>query len=180
MILEHTTDSELTPAQQVLVDILEKHRQAELEKLSVSDTLATMVRAPYLFFVATLTGGDDLEGVRAFYTNMLKQLPHDMTWIPISRTVGTDKIALESILAFTHNISTDWILPGVPPTGAKVRIPLVIIFTFRDGKLASERIYWDQASTLVQLGLLNTGGLPIIGSESATKLLALTGASGNA
>jgi carboxymethylenebutenolidase len=180
MIVEHTTDSELTPAQQMLVDILEKHRQAELEKLNVTDTLATMVRAPYLFFVATLTGGDDLEGVKSFYTNMLRQLPRDMTWIPISRTVGTDKIALESILAFTHDISTDWILPGVPPTGAKVRIPLVIIFTFRDDKLASERIYWDQASTLVQLGLLKTDGLPIVGSESASKLLALTGAAGNA
>jgi carboxymethylenebutenolidase len=77
-------------------------------------------------------------------------------------------------LTFTHNISVDWILPNVLPTGAKVKIPLVIIFTFRDAKLASERIYWDQASTLVQLGLLKPDGLPVSGRESADKLLELT------
>jgi carboxymethylenebutenolidase len=165
---------ELTPAQQELVNVLEDHRRAELEELNVDHTLATMVERPYIFFVGTLTGGDDRRRVRDFYANLMNQLPKDMVWIPISSTVGTDKIVIESVLTFTHNISVDWILPKVLPTGAKVKIPLVIIFTFRDGKLASERIYWDQASTLVQLGLLKSDGLPVSGVESADKLLELT------
>jgi carboxymethylenebutenolidase len=173
-MVEPSGDPDLTPAQQVLVDILEKHRNAELEKVNVDDTVATMTSAPYLYFAATLTGGDGLKGVRGFYTSMLKQLPADMTWVAVTRTVGVNRIALESVLSFTHNIRTDWILPGVAPTGVKVQIPMVIVFTFRDGKLASERVYWDQASTLVQLGLLKRDGLPIVGSESAAKLLALT------
>jgi carboxymethylenebutenolidase len=60
-----------------------------------------------------------------------------------------------------HTIEMQWMLPGVPPTGKRVEIPIV---HFRDGKLAHEHIYWDQASVLVQLGLLSPAGLPIAGS----------------
>jgi len=62
-------------------------------------------------------------------------------------------------------------LPGVPPTGRQVEIPLVAIVHFRDGKLAHEHIYWDQASVLVQLGLLDPANLPVSGVESARKVL---------
>ena len=62
-------------------------------------------------------------------------------------------------------------LPGVAPTGKRVEIPLVVIVHFRDGKLAHEHIYWDQASVLVQLGLLPPAGLPVAGVETARKVL---------
>jgi carboxymethylenebutenolidase len=65
----------------------------------------------------------------------------------------------------------DWILPGVAPTGKRVEVPLVAIVRFRDGKLAHEHIYWDQASVLVQLGLLDPSELPVSGVESARKAL---------
>jgi carboxymethylenebutenolidase len=48
---------------------------------------------------------------------------------------------------------------------------LVVIVQFREGKLAHEHIYWDQASVLVQLGLLNASNLPVAGAETAKKLL---------
>jgi carboxymethylenebutenolidase len=51
-------------------------------------------------------------------------------------------------------------LPGVPPTERRVKIPLVVV-GFRDGKIASEHIYRDQASVLVQVGLLNPDTLPL-------------------
>jgi len=65
----------------------------------------------------------------------------------------------------------DWMLPDIPPTGKRVEVPLVVIVGFHDGKIAYERIYWDQASVLVQLGLLDADTLPIVGIESARKVL---------
>jgi carboxymethylenebutenolidase len=62
-------------------------------------------------------------------------------------------------------------LPGVPPTNRHVEVPLVAIVRFRNGKLAHEHIYWDQASVLKQLGLLNDPSLPVAGVESARKVL---------
>jgi len=74
------------------------------------------------------------------------------------------------VAKFTHTIQMDWML-GVAPTGKRVEVPVVAIIRFRDGKLAHEHIYWDQASVLVQLGLLNPGTLPVVGIDSARKAL---------
>jgi len=65
----------------------------------------------------------------------------------------------------------DWMLPGLAPTGRRVEVPLVAIVKFREGKLAHEHIYWDQASVLVQLGLIEASTLPVAGIESARKAL---------
>jgi len=62
-------------------------------------------------------------------------------------------------------------LPGIPATGKRVEVPLVAIVRFRDGKLAYEHIYWDQASVLVQIGLIDPSKLPVAGVESARKVL---------
>lgn len=156
-----------------ILDVLENHRKAELEARDVDGTLATMTESPYLFFIGTLTGGRGVEAVRKFYTTMLGQLPRDMRWIPISRTVGDNQVVIESILSFTHDIAVDWLLPGISPTGKMVEIPMAIVFTFEAGKLKSERVYWDLASTLVQLGLLNAPNLPLSGPEAARTLRSL-------
>ena len=63
-------------------------------------------------------------------------------------------------------------LPGVPPTGKRIEVPLVAIIGFREGKVSHEHIYWDQASVLAQAGLLDANHLPVAGGESAEKLLA--------
>jgi carboxymethylenebutenolidase len=114
-----------------------------------------------------------------------------MKLTPISRTIGTDRIVDELIVSFTHTTYTcsqlahdrniDWMVPGIPPTGRKVVIPLVAIVCIRGGKLFHEHIYWsvyldgandrDQASVLMQLGLLNAGTLPIAGVETALKVM---------
>jgi len=57
------------------------------------------------------------------------------------------------------------------PTGKRVEVPVVAIVRFRDGKLAHEHIYWDQASVLVQLGLLAPSTLPVVGVDSARKAI---------
>jgi carboxymethylenebutenolidase len=90
---------------------------------------------------------------------------------PVSRTIGEDQLVDEMIFKFTHTIRMDWMLPGVAPTGKPVEVPLVAIVRFREGKLAHEHIYWDQASVLVQIGLLDAANLPVVGIESARKVL---------
>jgi carboxymethylenebutenolidase len=47
----------------------------------------------------------------------------------------------------------------------------VVVVQFERGKIAAERILWDQASVLVQLGLLDPGKLPVSGAAAAKKVL---------
>ena len=75
------------------------------------------------------------------------------------------------LFCFTHDREIDWLLPGVPPTGKYVEIPLIAIINFRGDKLYNEHIYWDQASVLVQIGVLKPDGLPVAGVETARKLV---------
>ena len=90
---------------------------------------------------------------------------------PISRPIGHDQLVDEMVFTFTHTISMDWMLPGIAPTGKRVEIALVAVVRFREGRLAHEHIYWDQASVLAQLGLLDASTLPVAGIESARKAL---------
>ena len=65
----------------------------------------------------------------------------------------------------------DELLPGIQPTGKRVEVAVVVIVEFEDGRIARERIYWDQASVLAQLDLVDTARLPIVGREAAEKVL---------
>ena len=77
----------------------------------------------------------------------------------------------EFVYRCTHSIPMEWLLPGVPPTGRRLEMAVVVIVSFEGGKMKSEHIYWDQASVLVQLGLLDPAGLPVAGVEVARKAL---------
>jgi SnoaL-like polyketide cyclase len=90
---------------------------------------------------------------------------------PLSRTIGTDQLVDEMVVRFTHTVEMDWMLPGIAPTGKRVEVALVVIVHFRDGKLAHEHIYWDQASVLAQLGLIDAATLPVCGADTARKAL---------
>jgi carboxymethylenebutenolidase len=150
----------------------DKHMEHEFATRDLEANMKTMVAEPYVNDVPTLTGGVGHNELRNFYKNhFLFANPADTRAIPISRTVGTDRIVDEVIFCFTHDREIDWMLPGVPPTGKYVEVPLVAIVCFRGDKLYHEHIYWDQASVLVQLGLLVLGGLPVVGIESAQKLV---------
>ena len=139
---------------------------------NTEDTLATMVEDAYVNHIPVLTGGVGRDELREFYSKrFIPQMPPDTEITPISRTIGHDQLVDEMVFTFTHTISMDWMLPGIPPTGKRVEVALVAIVRFRDGKLAHEHIYWDQASVLVQLGLLDASSLPVAGVESAHKAL---------
>jgi carboxymethylenebutenolidase len=160
----------LQAAQETLRELWEEHVRHEFASHNTEDTLATMVEDAYVNHIPVLTGGVGREQLREFYSKrFIPQMHPDIEMIPISRTIGQDQLVDEMIFKFTHSIAMDWMLPGLAPTGKRVEIPLVAIVRFRDGKLAHEHIYWDQASVLVQLGLLDAGNLPVAGVESARK-----------
>ena len=162
----------LTPEQQTIADLFERHMQAELDG-DLETTMATMVDDPHLNHVPVLAGGVGPDGVRSFYAEHLvgKFFPPDVEVINVSRTVGTDQLVDELVIRFTHTTAIDWLLPGVEPTGKPVELALVAVVKVEGDKIAHEHIYWDQASVLVQVGLLEPAGLPVSGSEQARKVL---------
>jgi carboxymethylenebutenolidase len=155
-----------------LVSVWEAHTRFEFKTRDVDATMATMVAEPYVNHVPTLAGGVGHDQLKRFYKyHFIGGNPPDTALTPISRTVGEDQIVDEMLFAFTHTSVIDWMLPGIAPTGRKVEVALVAIVRFEGGKVAHEHIYWDQASVLVQVGLLDPALLPVAGVESARKVL---------
>ena len=154
-----------------LSQLWEEHTRHEFVTRDTESTLATMVDDAYVNHVPVLTGGFGKEALRRFYSrHFIPSMPPDTTLTPISRTVGADQIVDEMIFSFTHTQEMPWMLPGVAPTNRHVEVPLVSIVRFREGKLAHEHIYWDQASVLKQIGLLTDPALPVFGNETARKV----------
>jgi carboxymethylenebutenolidase len=159
-------------AQYDLAELWETHCLHEFGERDVDATMKTMVAEPYVNHVPTMTGGVGHDALKRFYKHhFVNSNPEDTKLVPVSRTVGRDRVVDEMLFCFTHTKEIDWMLPGVAPTGRYVEVPLVAIVTFEGDKLANEHIYWDQASVLVQIGLLDPAKLPVAGSETAKKLV---------
>ena len=155
-----------------LGSVFDAHVKHEFVDHDVNATMRTMVTEPYLLHVPTLTGGHGADEVRSFYErHFVGKWPTDTQVSQISRTVGTHQVVDELLLRFTHDMPLAFMLPGVPPTGKRVELPVVVVMKFKEGKIAHEHIYWDQASVLVQLGLIDSAKLPVAGVESAEKVL---------
>jgi len=157
---------------QEMIDLFQKHVNAELAG-DLETTMATMNDNPHLNHVPTMAGGVGRDGVRAFYRDHLvgKFFPPDMKMTSISRTIGESQIVEELFISFTHTTPIDWLLPGVTPTGKPVEMAVAVVVGFKGGKISHEHIYWDQASVLAQVGLINPDGLPVSGADSARKVL---------
>ncbi|MGI8565002.1 MAG: ester cyclase [Pyrinomonadaceae bacterium] len=165
-------EAQLTDAQMYLQALWEEHMRDEFVTRNTEDTLETMVEDSYVNHIPVMTGGVGREQLREFYSrHFIPQMPPDTEIVPVSRTIGDNQLVDEMVFKFTHTVMMDWMLPGLAPTGKRVEVPLVVIVHFRDGKLAHEHIHWDQASVLVQLGLISPAGLPVCGVESARKVL---------
>jgi carboxymethylenebutenolidase len=162
----------LTPAQEALQAVWEEHIGHEFGTHSTKDALATMVEDAYVNHIPVMTGGVGKPALREFYSKyFIPQMPPDIELAPVSRTIGTNQLVDEMLVKFTHTIQMDWMLPGIAPTGKRIEVAVVAIVQFRDGKLAHEHLYWDQASVLVQLGMLDPVTLPVVGVDSARKVL---------
>ena len=135
--------------------LFDAHTDAEFKTRDIEATMATMNDAPHVSMCrprqgalgatpcgASTTPGSSATGPRTLVT-------------PISRTVGDTQVVDEVMISFTHDCEMPALLPGVKPTGRKVTIPFVVVVGLKDGRIAFERIYLDQASMLAQLGLID-------------------------
>jgi carboxymethylenebutenolidase len=157
--------------EETLASVWDQHLGAEFVAKSADQALTTMTAEPYVNEIPLMIGGRGRDGVRNFYANhFVSQFPPDIEVTPVSRTIGQGRIVDELIMRFTHSIHLDWLLPGVPPTGKRVEVPFVAVVQFEGDKIAHEHLYWDQASVLVQVGLLD-GTLPVRGGEIAAQVL---------
>jgi carboxymethylenebutenolidase len=165
------TDAALSPHQQAMLEVWERHLRAEFADRSADAAIETMSAAPHLNHVPVMTGGVGRDEIGTFYaTRFIPKMPPDTEIELLSRTIGQDRIVDELIFKCTHTVAMDWFLPGVAPTGRRIESPTVVVIQFEGDRIASEHIYWDQASVLVQIGLLDADQLPIAGMETAAKL----------
>jgi len=162
----------LTADEQRLNNVWQEHLRTEFNAHSADEAMRTMVANPLVNGVPVMMGGDGKEEVYQFYAKyFLPQIPPDTEMVPVSRTIGQGRLVEETVFRFTHSIPMDWILPGIQPTGKRVEIAMLAVVQFEGDKLAHEHLYWDQASVLVQIGLLDPAGLPVVGAESARSVL---------
>jgi len=166
--------SNLSPDQQTMLSTWQQHVHAEFVLKDADAALATMTENPHVLLTPSGTGGIGWAAVHEFYANQfLPNIPPDFEFSYVSQIFSKDRIVYELVVDFTHTLRMDWMLPGVPPTGRKVEFILVIIIQIQTGKVASEHFYWDQATVLSQLGVLD---IPVAaaGLESATQLKKLS------
>jgi carboxymethylenebutenolidase len=136
-----------------------EHLAGEFTTRDVEATLATMVDDASVNHVPVNTGGRGKDELRAFYRDVfIPSWPDDLQMTLINRVVGAGQLVEELRLRFTHSRPMEWFLPGVAPTNRAVDVAMVVVVQFRGDKLACERIYWDQATVLRQVGLLADGG----------------------
>ncbi|KAK8181148.1 hypothetical protein BC567DRAFT_284277 [Phyllosticta citribraziliensis] len=135
--------------------IWDEHTYHEFAARDVPATMATMVAAPYVNHVPTLTGGIGHAALSHFYaTRFVTANPDDVALEVVSRSVGVDRVVDEFVFSGTHDRVVDWLLPGVPPTGKRFEVPMTCVVNVRGDRLFHEHIAWDQATLLRQLGLL--------------------------
>ncbi|KAF2639937.1 hypothetical protein P280DRAFT_549779 [Massarina eburnea CBS 473.64] len=161
-----------------------KYEDEVPERASMAVVRCTSQNSPHLTIMPTLEGGVGRRKLEEFYREFfVPSLVEDFEIRLVSRTIGVDRVVDEMVVSFTHSDEVDWILPGVAPTDKFVEIAMVSIVAVRGGKLVSEHMYWDQASVLVQVGLLdpkvvpkkwkNEGlkRLPVVGAEATRQLV---------
>ncbi len=147
------------------------HTAAEFVTLDVDATMSTMTENPTVLHVATSVGARGREAVRQFYTDhFIGHQASDMQLLVTSHTATETSVVEEMTISFTHDAEIPWILPAVEPSGRRVVVPIVAVIGTRNGLVHTEHIYWDQATVLAQMGLVDTSQLPIIGAEQADLL----------
>jgi carboxymethylenebutenolidase len=165
--------SNLTPDRQPLLATWQQHTYAEFVLKDADAALATMTENPYVLMISSGTARVGRPAVREFYADhFLPQIPPDLEITSLSQTFGDDRLVEEMVIRFTHSMEMDWILPGLRPTQRTAEFLLAGVIRFEGGKVAHEHLYWDQATLLSQMGVLDHP-LAAGGVDSAQQLLRL-------
>jgi carboxymethylenebutenolidase len=156
------------PPDSTLEVVWDAHVNAEFQARDADAAVATMTEDASLVHIPVSTGARGREAVRRFYAeHFIPAWPEDVSVEPISRTVGANRVIDELLVSCTHSRRMDFWLPGIEPTGRSIELLHVAVVTFEGDLVASEHIYWDQASLLVQVGLIDPDALPVLGREQA-------------
>lgn len=140
-------------AAEELVKLWEAHVVGEFVEKDEELSLSTMVDDASVMHMPTRSGGKGKDELRAYYRDMfIPSIPAEWEHTMTNRVVTENCIVEEATIRMVHSKQMDWFLPGIPPTGKTVTAELVIIIEFREGKMSAERIYWDQAAVLRQIG----------------------------
>jgi len=160
----------LTPDQQTLLAAWQRHTYAEFVLKDADAALATLTENPYLLMIATGTACIGRAAVREYYADhFLPAIPPDLELASLSQTIGSDRLVEEMVVRFTHTIEMNWLLPTLRPTGRRAEFIIAAVIGFKDGKVAHEHIYWDQATLLSQMGVLDNP-LAAAGTSSVRQL----------
>lgn len=162
-----------------MVALWNTHTYSEFVTRDVNETMSTFGPNPYIYSIPTRAGGNSTQTCDTFYNEDFTMTnPPSIGSVLISRTIGDYQIVDETVASFNHTTEMGWILPNIPPTNKFVQIPLVVIVGFNLSKIVFEHIYWDQASVLTQVGLLNKTccselspySLPILGADEDCRI----------
>jgi carboxymethylenebutenolidase len=154
--MDGMTPNVLTPDQQTLLAAWQRHAYVEFVLKDADAALATMTGNPYLLMVPTGTACIGREAVHEYYAvHFLPAIPPDLELESLSQTIGSDRLVEEMIVRFTHTIEMDWLLPTLRPTGRGAEFIIAAVIGFENGKVAHEHLYWDQATLLSQMGVLD-------------------------
>ena len=139
------------------VKLWEEHVVGEFVEKDVDLSLSTMVEDASVMHMPTRSGGKGKTELRIYYRDMfIPSIPDEWEHTMTNRVVTDECIVEEARVRMVHSKQMDWFLPGVPPTGKSIEVELVIVIEFRDGKMSAERIYWDHAAVLRQIGRLDS------------------------
>ncbi|SFT16572.1 hypothetical protein [Streptomyces sp. ok210] len=134
---------------------------------------ATMVEGASVMHLPTMSGGFGKNYLRGYYRGVFTPgIPRNTTAETVDRSVGSDSLVEEIIIMrMPHYQEIPFLLPGPAATGRTVEVPLVVVVKFRDGLMASERLYRDQAAVLAQIGLITAEDLPMAEFTEAARFL---------
>lgn len=139
-----------------MVELWEQHAASEFAFKDADLAVATMVDDAIVMHLPTMSGGMGKENLRHYYADVfIPGIPADTTNELIARSVGDNLLVEEFIVTMTHDQDIPFLLPGLEPTNKTIEVPTVVIVKFRGDLMESERLYWDQATVLSQLGLID-------------------------
>ncbi len=124
----------------------QKHVLAE-NRRSIQGLLDTLCDEPVYKIMATDEEHRGKDAVATFYSGLFEAVP-DATFDLLNAYVSEEGVVEESVLRGTHRGT--WL--GVEPTGRQIALPLTIVFPMKDGTILGERLYFDAATLMRQLG----------------------------
>ena len=155
-----------------MIELWERHARYEFEAKDADAAVSTMVADASVMHLPTMSGGTGRDTLLEYYRDVfIPGIPDGTVNEPVARFVGDDFLVDQAIMILRHDREIPFLLPGLAPTGTLLEVPFAVFVTFRDSLMSSERLYWDQAQVLAQLGLLRDNGLPIADPFAVTAFL---------